>query len=84
MFDRGKSQTAKETRYERVQEKLYMNIGQLKVEVDFFKKKLREARFPFAAGIMILMGQESEPGQTILPVGCASAQLLLPRQPAVD
>ena len=35
VFDRGKSQAAKETKDKRLQEKLYKNIGQLKVEVDF-------------------------------------------------
>ena len=37
VFDRGKSQAAKETKDKRLQEKLYKNIGQLKVEVDFLK-----------------------------------------------
>jgi transposase len=46
VFDRGKAQTAKETKDKRLQEKLYKNIGQLKVEVDFLKDSCEKLGVP--------------------------------------
>ena len=43
MFDRGKSQAAKEINDKRKKEQLYKHIGQLKVEVDFYKTAVRSS-----------------------------------------
>ena len=46
VFNRGTSATSKDLKDKRKQEQLYTHIGQLKVEVDFFKDSCHQHVFP--------------------------------------